>query len=146
MNGGGDELIQRYLDGSALPAEIAALQQALKESAGMRDRFLDYANLDVALSALADAAVEEGKISEMPVARRPGFQWRALAAAAACLASVFIASLLTHRQHSAARPDLVAAIESTQKAIAQMPPPPVSPLPMWISPTASMLDQPKGFQ
>jgi hypothetical protein len=147
MSHHGDELIQRHLDGRATTEESAELQQALKESAELRTRYLDYVNLDVTLCATADAAAaEEGTISEMPVARRPAFRWWAWAAAAACLASVFIAGLLTHRGNSPARPDLAAAIESTERAIAQMPPPPSSSLPAWISPTASMLDQPKGFQ
>jgi hypothetical protein len=109
---------------------------------------LDYVNLDVTLSALADAAaVGEGTIIVMPVARRSPFRWRTMAAAAACLAAVCIANLLsTHRKHTPARPDLAAAIASTQQAIAQMPPPPASPLPNWISPTASMLEPPQGFQ
>jgi len=147
MSGDEEELIQRHLDGCATPEESSALQQALKESSELRARYLDYVNLDVALSALADAtAVEEGTITEMPVAQSSHFRWRAFAAAAACLASVCIAGLLTHRKHSPARVDVAAAIESTQKAIAQMPVPPVSPLPAWISPTASMLEPPKGFE
>ena len=147
MNAPGDELIQRYLDGLASPEETIALQEALKESAEMRAGYLDYVNLDVTLGALADAAaIEERTIIEIPVAQRAPFQWRAFAAAAAFLILALIAGLLTHRKHSPARPDLVAAIESTQRAIAQMPPPPASPLPAWMSPTASMLDQPKGFQ
>lgn len=147
MSAHGDELIQRYLDGRATAEETTALQQALKESADLRARYLDYVNLDVTLSAVADAAaVEKGTIIEMPVARRSPFRWRALAAAAACVASVFIVGLLTHRKHSPARPDLAAAIESTRRAIAQMPPPRASALPAWVSPTASMLEPPKGFQ
>jgi hypothetical protein len=147
MSADRDELIQRYLDGQATPEETAALQQALKESADLRARYLDYVNLDVTLGAVADAAaVEKGTIIKMPVTGHSPFRWRVFAAAAACLASVLIAGLLTHRKHSPARPDLAAAIESTQKAIAQMPPPPASPLPAWISPTASMLEQPKGFE
>jgi ferric-dicitrate binding protein FerR (iron transport regulator) len=147
VNAQGDELIQRHLDGRATPEESAALQQALKESAEMRARFLDYVNLDVTLGAVADAAAVEGStIVEIPVARRLPIWWRAFAAAAMCLASVVIAGLLAHHKHSSARPDLAAAIESTQKAIAQMPPPPLASLPDWISPTASLLEQPEGFQ
>lgn len=145
MSADRDELIQRYLDGRATTKETAALQQALKESADLRTRYLDYVNLDVTLGAVADAAaVEKGTIIEMPVAWRWPVRWWALAAA--CMASVLMAGLLTHRKHSLARPALAAAIESTQKAIAQMAPLPASPLPAWISPTASMLEQPKGFQ
>jgi len=103
-------------------------------------------NLDVALSALADAAAVEEEIPNVtPMIERPRFQWRAFAAAAV-LASVFIAGLLIHRKPSPARMDVAAAIESTQKAIAQIQAPAASPLPEWISPTASMLEPPKGFQ
>ena len=148
MSGHDEELMQRHLDGCATPEESSALQEALKENAEMRARYLDYVNLDVALSALADAAAveEEEMPSVTPLIERPRFQWRAFAAAAAVLASVFIAGLLIHRTPSPARMDVAAAIESTQKAIAQMPVPPVSPLPAWISPTASMLEPPKGFE
>ena len=111
MSGDEEELIQRHLDGCATPEESSALQQALKESSELRARYLDYVNLDVALSALADAtAVEEGTITEMPVAQSSHFRWRAFAAAAACLASVCIAGLLTHRKHSPARVDGARAI------------------------------------
>jgi len=147
MSGHDEELMQRHLDGCATPEESSALQETLKENAELRARYLDYVNLDVALSALADAAAVEEEIPNVtPMLERPRFQWRAFAAAAAVLASVFVAGLLIHRKPSPARPDLAAAIASTEKAIAQMPVPPSSPLPEWISPTASMLEPPKGFQ
>ena len=147
MNADEDELIERYLENRATPEEAAALRQALQVSAETRARYLDSVNLEVALCALADAAAaEERAIIEMPTSRRSFFQGWPLAAAAACVLLALGTGLLAHRKSSRERPDLAAAIESTQRAIGEMPLPPASSLPAWISPTASMLDQPKGFQ
>ena len=48
------EQIQRYVNGLASPAEAAALQAALNQDAELRALYLDYMNLDVALSAAAE--------------------------------------------------------------------------------------------
>ncbi len=145
MNAREHELIQRHVDGRAMADEAPALQQALKDNAELHALYLDYMNLDVALEAVADAeAVEETTGNEMPVAPPFRFRWRSwAAAAAACLTLALIVNLPTGRKPSPVRPDPAVAIESIQNAIARMPVPTASALPAWMSPTASMLDEPR---
>lgn len=50
--------IQRYADGRASAEEVAALQNAMREDAGLRAQFLDYVNLDESLAAAAAAREE----------------------------------------------------------------------------------------
>jgi anti-sigma factor RsiW len=140
------EQIQRYINGLASPAEAAALQAALSQDAELRALYLDYMNLDVALSATAETMTftENGRssIAPYPQARllpSPHF-WRWGAAAAACAALVALVLLPRYRSASWERQN-VAAISSTQSAIDRLSVEP-SLLPDWASPTASMLAQP----
>jgi anti-sigma factor RsiW len=144
------EQIQRYVSGQASAAETAALQAALHENAELRALYLDYMNLDVALSAAAEVAtIAEngmGEIVVLPRSRAPSsrhyWPWLA-AAAAACAALVMIGVLSSHRDSSPPRPDVTAVCSSTQEAIARFSVEPPSVFPAWASPTASMLDQPQ---
>ena len=146
------EQIQRTVNGQSSAEEIAALREALNADAELRAWYLDYMNLDAALGAAADAAViaenatgsSETARFPRPRARLSPHFWRWLAATAACAALVVLALFPSHRDASRARPDFAAAISSTQSAIARLSVEPASVLPAWISPTASLLDQP-GF-
>ena len=142
------EQIQRYVNGQAGTEEAAALQAALNEDADLRALYLDYMNLDVALGAAAEAAtVTESEIGGMParpcsLARSSPHYWRWLAAGA-CAAFVVFALLPGHRIPSRTPPDVAAACTSVQEAIARLSIEPPSSFPAWVSPTASMLDQPR---
>jgi anti-sigma factor RsiW len=138
------EQIQRYINGLASPAEAAALQAALSGDAELRALYLDYMNLDAALSATAETMTftENGRNG---IATFPGphlgsspLHWRWLAAAATCAALIILVLLPRHRISSRARLD-VAAISSTQSAIERLSVQPPPLIPDWASPTASML-------
>ena len=70
-----------------------------------------------------------------------------LALACGCGSSVcgfgHVGMLPRHRNPSRLRPDVAAACSSAQEAIARLSVEPASSLPAWVSPTASMLDQPR---
>ncbi|MDR3406747.1 MAG: hypothetical protein P4L99_29950 [Chthoniobacter sp.] len=142
------EQIQRYVNGQASTEEADALQAALIDDAELRALYLDYMNLDVALSAAAElAAIGEsgaGRMTHFPPAPPPSSlrYGRRLAALAACVTLALLVVLPKHRQAAPARPDIAAAISSTQSAIARLSVEPASPFPSWMSPTGSLLDQP----
>lgn len=149
MNAHWHEQIQRCLSGDATPEEIVPLQQALKDDAALRALYLDYMNLDVALGAAAEAAAftenDAGRIASFP---RPDAQpsphyWRWVASTAACAALTVVALLSRPRTSSRAGWDIAATISSTQSAIARLSVEPPSSFPAWVSPTASLLDQPR---
>jgi hypothetical protein len=143
------EQIQRYVNGQASAEEVAALQAALNKDAELRALFLDYMNLDVALGAAAEAAtITEsgiGGITTFPCspAQSSPHYWHWLAAATACAALLVFAILPRHRNPVRMRPDVAAACYSAQEAIARLSVEPTSSIPVWASPTASMLDQPR---
>jgi anti-sigma factor RsiW len=138
------EQIQRYINGLASPSEAAALQAALSQDAELRALYLDYMNLDAALSATAETMTftENGRngIATFPGPhlRSSPSSWRWLAAAATCAALIILVLLPGHRTSSRARKDL-AVISSTQSAIERLSVKPPSLFPDWASPTASML-------
>jgi anti-sigma-K factor RskA len=111
--------------------------------------YLDYMNLDAALGAAAEAAVKREKptagtaTSPRPPARLWANYWRWFGATAAFAALLVFAMLAWHRNSSWSRPDLAAAISSTKTAIARLSKEPPSSFPAWLSPTASLLDQPR---
>lgn len=140
------EQIQLYASGQSSADESAALEASLSEDAQLRALYLDYMNLDVALGAAA--AIIENGISRTatfprPPARLSPHYWRWLAATAACAALLVFAMLPRHRGPSPSRPDVAVTISSAQSAIARLSYEPPSTLPAWMSPTASMLDQPR---
>ena len=100
MNTDLHELIQRYLSGTSTDAEALRLQELLKREPELRDLYLSYANLDVALEAQASCQDSVRKMllspvsgGEPPAARR--FSMRQFAAAAAgLLIGLFSASLV----------------------------------------------------
>jgi hypothetical protein len=141
------EPIQRYVNGQATAEEVAALQAALSQDAELRALFLDYMNLDVALGAAAEAATFTGsgirEITTFPSspAQSSPHSWRWLAAAAtACAAMLVLALVPRHRDPLPARPDVAAACSAAQEAIAGLSIEPASSIPVWASPTDSMLD------
>jgi hypothetical protein len=78
-------------------------------------------------------------------AQLPSHRWRWFAAAA-CAALVVFAMLPKHRDVSRKHPDIMAIISSTQSVIARLSIEPLSTIPAWASPTASLLDEPRIFQ
>ena len=116
----------------------------------MRGLYLDYMNLDVALGAIADAAVmaandsNETAIFPRPPGRLSPYSWRWVAATVACAAAAVSVMLSLHRDNTRTPPDVAAVTASTRTAISRLRTdlPPV--LPAWISPTASLLEEP-GF-
>jgi hypothetical protein len=143
------ELIQRYIDGQATLEETAALEEAMKQDADLCALYLDYMNLDVALGATAEAAAlaEPGigarTIAPRRLARSSAHRWRWLAAAAASAALVVIAVWVKHHSPSQESLDVATACAPTQAAIARLSIEPPASFPAWVSPTASMLDQPR---
>ncbi len=140
------ELIQRYADGQATAEEAASLEEALKHDADLREWYLD-----VALAAAAEATVppetEAGNVAtsaQLPGYRLPRYgRWLAGAAASAGL--IVFSLLLGDRSRLQPRPAVDAACSSTQAAIARLsiePP----PFPEWMSPTASLLEEPHFHQ
>ena len=149
MKGHWHEQIQRYVAGDSTHEETDALQQALKDDAGLRALYLDYLNLDLALGEAAEAAVlRENGIGRTTKFPRPpalssAYHWWWIGAAAACAVLVVFAMLPGGSGSTGAHPDIDATITSAQSAIARLSLEPPSPLPAWTSPTASLLEQPR---
>jgi len=146
------EEIQRYVAGDSTEEETAALQQALKDDAGLRALYLDYLNLEVALGVAAEMAMTSesgvGRIVIYPQAWPVLRHWRWLAATAvgagAAGAALIVWTILPgHRDSPGRRQDIGAIISSSQNAIARLTFEPASSLPGWMSPTASMLQPPE---
>lgn len=142
------EQIQCCADGQSSEEEIGALHRALGADAELRNLYLDYMNLEAALSAMADAEVTAtngaGGTTADPrrIDRPPARYWRWVAGAAAAAALVMLVMPLKRHEVLRAQPDLAAATASAHAAITRLSAgaPPV--LPAWMSPTASLLDQP----
>ena len=149
MNNHWHEQIQRYVNGQATPAEAAALQAALNQDAELRALYLDYMNLDVALSAAAEMTTfTESSRNRSMTFPRPliwplANYWRWLAATGVGAALVILVLFPRYHTSSPARQDVVAAIASTQIAVARLTVEPPALFPVWASPTATMLDQPR---
>ncbi len=83
-------LVQRYVAGECSPEESAFLEKSLETDPELRADYLDYLNMEVALSAMAAAppsAAREtpAEITPLPVAQPGWLRWRPLASAAAGL-------------------------------------------------------------
>ena len=141
------ELIQRHMSGHSSAEESAALHEALKNDAELRSLYLDYMNLDVALGAIANAAPVErhraGSPANIPYpwAQRPARRWRWLAPAAACAALVLFGVYSGRRIAAPAPPGLGEATTSARTAIARLRTPVPPPIPTWMSPTSSLLQE-----
>jgi anti-sigma factor RsiW len=146
------ETIQQYLDGQSSAEEAAALFNGLNEDADLRALYLDYMNLDMALSAMADAAaVEErgsNRMTSLHEARAGASPhlWRWVAAAAAIAALVLFTMRPGVPKPLRIDQDVAAAIASSQNAIERLAFDPPSALPAWMSPTASLLESPTSPQ
>jgi anti-sigma factor RsiW len=149
MNTDWHDLIQRYIAGLTTDEESAFLQEALKRDDALARLYLRYMNLDVALEArasLEDAAHGVVTTHPMPAANTQWprwVSWGPLAAVAACVALLLSSWLMSHFRSSRVERNVAATIASAQQAIAQISVETPSPLPAWMSPTASMLDQPR---
>lgn len=64
-------------------------------------------------------------------------------AAAGVALSLMIAAAITHREPSRPRPDVAAALASSQNSIARLSVETPTLFPAWASPTASILEQPQ---
>lgn len=144
MNTDWNELIQRYIAGHTTEEETRRLEAALKADDALADLYLRHTELDVALEAKASSAEVTRELLTAPVTGRrfAWLSWRPLAAAAACLALLLSSWLFSHFKSLRVQRDVAAAISSTQNAIAKMSVETPTPLPEWMSPTASALDQP----
>lgn len=148
MNDHWHEQIQRYVSGQSSEEEASALHEALAEDAELRALYLDYINLDVALGAAAAAAITEIAAGPAGSRARPfplfsSHPWRWIAATAACAVLVVLRMPPGHRDASRPRPDFAVTMSSAQRAVARLSYEPETPLPTWMSPTASFLDQPR---
>jgi hypothetical protein len=141
------EQIQRYVNGQSSAEETAALLQALTEDAELRALYLDYINLDAALGAMAHSVPAANVTGRQATGPRPLFHWaprswRWIVAAAACAAIVLVVLPSKLREKPRARPDIgtvtAAAHAAVSRLYAEAPP----TVPAWMSPTASLLDQP----
>lgn len=148
MNESHHEQIQRFVSGRSDAEEIAALQGALSGDSELRALFVDYMNLDAALSAMADVAVpaegDAGRVEAEPqrIGRSSPHFWRWVAATAACAAIAMLGVRTKPRDAAPKQPDFALVTASAHAAISRLPSsvPPV--LPAWMSPTASLLEQP----
>ncbi len=142
------ERIQQYVDGQLSVEETGALLNALNQDADLRDLYLDYMNLDMALGAMADAfAAEETGSNQMTSLHESragaGPRHRRWAAAAAAIAALVVfAALPRATKPLRGTPDVAAAIASSQDAVARLAFDTSSVLPAWMSPTASLLEAP----
>jgi anti-sigma factor RsiW len=144
------DLLHGYLDGTISDVDFAELQSLLRESAEARRTLRALATVDAKLQELAGLSERTmellGTPPPPPSRARSHYDllaWSSLAAAAACVALALTGMLLTRDKSSRPRPDVAAAISSTQEAIARLSIdlPPL--FPAWASATASMLDQPR---
>jgi anti-sigma factor RsiW len=142
------ETIQRHVDGQTSAEEAVALFKGLNEDPDLRALYLDYMNLDMALSALADAVAVKDSVSDRMTslhearAGAPPPLWRWAAAAAAIAAVILFAMLPRAPKPLHIGQDAAAAITSSQNAIARLSFDTASALPAWMSPTASLLEPP----
>lgn len=142
------EQIQLHMDGQSSAAESAALIEALSHDAELRALYLDYMNLDSALSSVAGApavavrGAPEPTTPAYPTPRWSSAYWRWFAPAAACLALVLVGVLSETRNAASARPDIGAAATRAHTAISRLSSDLPRPLPLWMSPTAPLLDEP----
>ncbi len=148
MNSEWHDIIQRHIAGTTTTEEAIGLEAALTADAELRALYLDYMNLDVALEAMAASLTDEVCEIVTPAPKRAparlrSHHWGWITAAAACVAWMVLALLPRSRTSSPSRPDVAVTISSAQQAIAQLSVDSPSALPAWISPTASMLDEPQ---
>ncbi len=85
-------LAQRYVAGECSPEESAFLEKSLETDAELRADYLDYLNMEVALSAIAAAPPSTtlpaaAGITPLPVTDPGWLRWRPLASMAAGLAA-----------------------------------------------------------
>jgi anti-sigma factor RsiW len=138
------EQIQLHMDGQSSAAESAALSEALSQDAELRALYLDYMNLNAALSAMAIAVHGDAKPTTLlhSTRRWSSSYWRWFASAAACLALVLIGVLSETRDAVRAHPGIGAVTVSARTSISQLRADLPRPLPLWMSPTASLLNEP----
>ncbi len=147
MNPEWHDIIQRHIAGTTTAKEAIGLEAALTADAELRVLYLDYMNLDVALEAMAASLTNDvceivrHAPTQVPVRLR-SYHWGRITIAAACVA-LLLALLPKSPTSPPSRPDVAVTISSAQQAIAQLSVDSPSALPAWISPTASMLDEPQ---
>ena len=151
MNININELMHRWREGSLSEEQLRLLTAALGSKEGRSDLLAEWL-LDAGLSeALQTAAVAdldetngfpemETMSSKLVAFRRVQRSWLPLAGAA-CAALLFSGWLVSHFQSARPRRDILPALASSQEALAQFSFEPPAPLPGWLSPTASILDQ-----
>ncbi len=160
-----DELLQRWREGRLSAAELDDLMRQLGTVEGRKRLRLDWfleTTLPEALKAadLARAVAKVAPLKSVPwtgrivawcTGMRSAWRWATAAVALVVIALLAVSLLLspgpsTRQEARVTRPDLDAVIWSTQQAIAGMPAHSLasaSALPGWMSPTASLLDQPR---
>ena len=142
------DLLHGHLNGTLSDADFGRLQALLRASAEARRTLRALATVDAKLQALGSLNTMPTQLLVMPAPSRarPLYQWLAwssMAAAAACVALALMGTLSTHVKPSPSRPDLAAEIRSSQNAIGRLSVKPPSLFPVWASPTAALLDQPR---
>jgi hypothetical protein len=103
------DLIQRHLAGRVSAEEARTLEAALKADADLRALYLDYASLDMALGASAEAAeaLQEAQVLPAPTPERnPRSLWLLLRPAAAAAAGVLLGVLTTSAVWAYAAPKI----------------------------------------
>jgi hypothetical protein len=96
-------------------------------------------------AALHDATMRCVRASRDTGATHPRLRRIPILLAGAALLLVIV-GIFTRRESSRVQPDVAAAIASTQNTIGRLSIEPASSLPSWMSPTASLLDQPRFHQ
>jgi anti-sigma factor RsiW len=148
-----NELIHRWREDTLSEEQLRRLTDALasKEArAALRAEWLLDAGLAEALRAATVAELREtDALQEMEPMPSPQAShrhvWRSWLplAAAACVALLVSGWLVSHFHSSRPRRDVSSAFASSQDAIARFSYEPPATLPEWLSPTASILDQPR---
>lgn len=145
------DLLHGYLSGNLAEDDFARLQTLLRQKAEARQTLRSLSTVDTKLQEVGSLNAKMVNLLVMPPPAAPPLRphsrmrlWSSVAAVAACLALLLGGvNLFTERQPPKVQPDVAATIDSSHKVIASLSVEPASTLPDWISPTASMLDQPR---
>ena len=143
-------LLHSHLNGTLSDTDFGKLQALLRASAEARRTLRALAMVDAKLQALGSLNTRASQTlvtpSLVPSVVRSSylrFARSSLAAAAACLVLLFTGTLFIHVKPTRSRPDVAAVISSTQDVIARLSIEAPASFPAWVSPTASLLDQPR---
>jgi len=115
-----EEIVSRYADGAATPAEVAELERLMRDDPALRRSFVERMRLEVGLGTLSETSAEAAKVrppsrrsarGARPIPARPTAIAAWTAAAAAVIAVVLYAAL-SPRENPASRIVVVPSHEA----------------------------------